>query len=418
MTFGAVTKHASNIINEGAVSAVSSIQSNTNPEFCVFESETQGPASSSGNQMEVLNPDQKHSKVSSISNQSLSAHEQVPRYYFAAAVKFKQYDLKQYATEPYFTKSKKIIKCEYFELLSSVIDDILKFRSLPKLDESCDRAVIQGKPLSKGGIGWNLAEYLRMLPPQAIQHQLLPNEMDLLALFNVHYCNENEKIVTLQGVKYLIPRCEFIVSEYSNFVNHLLDIDCKLSVGPSGQNNEFSQFDLILMDPPWFNSSVNSNYDQLDCFELLKLPIEKILEEQGFLCIWVTNNSKYQNFVKKWFKKLGMKHKVLIWLKVSSDGRPVVPLGNPRRKPYELLFIGSRNDFELKFDVVVGTIGHHSRKPTLDLEELLGKCFMRKMELFARMCREEYLCWGNETIIFNQLDHLTPSDNPATKPHI
>ena len=410
MTFAAVTNHASNIIIERAVSAESSGQSNPNPDFRVFESEKQGPASRSGNQMEVLNRDQKHSKASSVSNQSLGIHEQVPRYYFAETVKFKQYELKQYATEPYFTKTKNIVKCEYFEMLSSVIDDI----SLPKLEgnmPSCDKAVVLGKPPTKGGIGWNLAEYLRMLPPQAIQHQLLPNEMDLLALFNVHYCNESEKIVTLQGVKYLIPRCEFIVSDYSKFVNYLHEIDSTLSVGPSGQNTEFYPFDLILMDPPWFNSSVNSNYEQLDCFELLKLPIERVLEQQGFLCIWVTNNTKYQNFVKKWFKKLGMQHKVLIWLKISRDGRPVLPLGNPRRKPYELLFIGCRNVFELKFDVVVNTVGQHSRKPTLDLEKLLGKCLRRKMELFARMCREEYLCWGNETIIFNQLDHLTPNDN-------
>ena len=333
----------------------------------------------------------------------------MPRYLIINGFEFQDYKLKESIIEPYFTKTKKTIKCNHFENLSMMLNDA-EFQRLvakgkfvitmnPENDNQSDTngQDITICPLSiTKEQGWSLKEYLEMLPNQKITTKMLPPTMDLLETFNTRYKSDKEQLMEIQGSQYLIPRCDFLVCDFETYKSHLL-------------SNELTEkYDLIVMDPPWMNSSSKSKYSSLDCYKLLGLPLKNMLDSNGILAIWVTNNPKYHQFVLKWFKKLNLNYtKELVWLKLSTSGKPVIPLGNPRRKPYEVLLLASCTEFETKYDYIASVVNEHSQKPRIDFDALVGNKLERKLEMFARICESGYSCWGNETIKFNHFSYLS-----------
>jgi len=107
-------------------------------------------------------------------------------------------------------------------------------------------------------------------------------------------------------------------------------------------------FDFILLDPPWPNRSAErckSAYDTLSNHkDLLLLPLESSLRENGVVGVWVTNKPKWRQFVlQRLFPKWGVEYAgEWIWLKVTRLGEPIFNLDSVMRKPYEILLFGRK----------------------------------------------------------------------------
>ncbi|KAJ3271627.1 Methyltransferase-like protein 4 [Terramyces sp. JEL0728] len=185
--------------------------------------------------------------------------------------------------------------------------------------------------------------------------------------------------------EYLIPpHCNFHLSEFHNW-----EIKGK--------------YDLVVMDPPWSNASVarSNAYNELDHYELFKIPMRQILSDTGILVIWITNNSKYHRFVlDKLLPAYGLEcTSKLVWIKVNHQGELITELDNPHRKPYEIAYICQYHLYKKELPGMISLTGmptFHSKKPVLDMFD--GE---RKLELFSRCCLEGWTSWGNETLKFN-----------------
>lgn len=244
------------------------------------------------------------------------------------------------------------------------------------------------------------------------------DSVEIFELFNVLYTNSTEEAIsiTIDQSKFILPRnSRFILSDYT--------------ILPMFLKQSLQKYDLVTMDPPWFNQSAarGSKYSQLDCFDLLKLPIPQIVTDNGLVCVWVSNNVKYHRFVvKKLFKRWELE--VIgqwVWLKVTCDGEAVIPFDSTHRKPYEVLYIGrkkrdkaaeTRNGTDLPeipaTKVIVSIPSkHHSRKPDIaDIFDEYLPINASKLELFARFVSPGFTCWGNETLLFNQESALDKID--------
>ncbi|GJJ76339.1 N(6)-adenine-specific DNA methyltransferase [Entomortierella parvispora] len=242
--------------------------------------------------------------------------------------------------------------------------------------------------------------------------------------------------------KYLVPpRSAFIISDLDK-IHGLLSIAQKRG-----------GFDMIIMDPPWQNASVDrlSRYNTLDLYDLFKIPISGLLRNDDLagaraspvVAVWITNRRKVRRFVvEKLFPAWGLKLVARwYWLKITTQGEPVLDLSNTHRKAYEGILIGRRvcpqdslgkndanpgNELELPLAflednisemnkrLVVSVPGQHSRKPTLGT--LLRKEFFKgadytinQLELFARNLEEGVVSWGNEPLRYQYCGRDTTS---------
>ncbi|KAJ3320813.1 Methyltransferase-like protein 4 [Boothiomyces sp. JEL0866] len=236
------------------------------------------------------------------------------------------------------------------------------------------------------------------LPNNDPQVVVLSNHMEIKPhqLIGKHFKNESNEYIRIYISihEYLIPpKCNFTLSDFSNWKFQ----DC---------------FDLIVMDPPWSNKSVSrsNSYEELDHYELFKIPIRNILADTGVLVIWVTNNSKYHRFIlEKLLPAYGLEcTSKLVWIKVNHDGDLITDLDSPHRKPYEIAYICQFHLHKKPMPEMISLTAvptFHSRKPILDMFDA-----DRKLELFSRCCLEGWTNIGNETLKFNNtlyIDNIT-----------
>jgi N6-adenosine-specific RNA methylase IME4 len=224
--------------------------------------------------------------------------------------------------------------------------------------------------------------------------------IDVMDLFQRVYHVELPIVIQVDRSKFALPHDSvFAISDLRDLPKILTIVN--------------QRFDFVLMDPPWSNASVarSDTYSALDCYELFKIPIHSILQKDGYLGVWVSNNAKFHRFVLKrlfvdW--KLHVSH-IIIWLKFTTEGELVMPIGSSHRKPYEVCFIGHRKECEQPRIIVLKGVPSriHSRKPPLDkfLDVLLSKD-SKRLELFARCVRTGWTCWGNESILLNDTNFL------------
>ncbi|KAJ3162860.1 Methyltransferase-like protein 4 [Geranomyces michiganensis] len=234
---------------------------------------------------------------------------------------------------------------------------------------------------------------------------------DISHLFHAHIRNESAACFELNvlGHSYIIPaHASFICSDLSRAAQILKPLD---------------PFDLIVMDPPWPNKSVQraGHYAEIDIYDLFKIPGKRLARPGGYVAVWVTNRPKFQDFVRdKLFSAWGL---ALVgewyWLKVTAFGEWVVPLETLNRKPYEILIVGQAKqgrsvhapDFpNLPFRRAICSVPYkqHSRKPLV--EDLFAPFLPhnpRKLELFARSVLRGWTAWGNEPLKFNDRGFLT-----------
>lgn len=171
-------------------------------------------------------------------------------------------------------------------------------------------------------------------------------------------------------------------------------------------------FDMILMDPPWTNRSVRNGRkyctaeDQpLDPFDYAIQVVERHRKSTGYVAIWVTNKAAVHKRVLSAMASLRLRPvEEWVWVKVTDQGEPMMPLDGVWRKPYEILLI-FRHEVEdaphlalRRYIFAVPDV--HSRKP--NLKELFSKVFQTAdvLELFARNLTTGWWCIGNEVLNF------------------
>ncbi|CAN6448024.1 unnamed protein product [Victoria cruziana] len=177
-------------------------------------------------------------------------------------------------------------------------------------------------------------------------------------------------------------------------------------------------FNLILIDPPWENKSVQRKlvYPTLPNRYFLSIPIKQLVHSEGALvALWVTNREKLRMFVEEeLFPVWGVTHVASVyWLKVREDGNLISELDLFHHKPYECLLLGychakgsvDEGVFKSLPDsqVIISIPGAHSRKPPIGkllLNYAPGPRPAKCLELFARELKAGWTSWGNEPLHF------------------
>ncbi|KAG0033221.1 Methyltransferase-like protein 4 [Podila clonocystis] len=250
-------------------------------------------------------------------------------------------------------------------------------------------------------------EMLQLSPPSEQEKSL---SLDLGDMYETLVTNNSSGPIVVSMVSggsplYLIPpRSGFIVSDFSQI--HRL----------KGIAQKHSGFDMIIMDPPWQNASVDrmSHYGTMDLYDLFRIPIPHLLSKDGVVAVWITNRAKVKKVViEKLFPAWGLIWEAhWFWLKVTTHGEPVLSLESRHRKPYEV-----------KKKLLVSVPSQHSRKPSI--AQLLEKEFLppseesslsqdegpRRLELFARNLDEGFISWGNEPIRYQYCGHKPSNGN-------
>ena len=219
--------------------------------------------------------------------------------------------------------------------------------------------------------------------------------------------NENEKSVkvNIEGRYYWIPtNCEYHLNDISNLKETF-------------KNRKFK---LIIMDPPWINKHVkrhkhkSDGYNMLDNDEIFNhIPINELLEINGFVVIWCTNSQKHLDAIEKWLKLWNLKLlSKWYWLKVTKSGEPITNFQHPHKKPYEILIIACsiENDItKLDTEQVIISVpsGIHSHKPPLlqifcqtGMISDKDKC----LEIFGRYLLPNCITFGNQCLLFQDAD--------------
>jgi N6-adenosine-specific RNA methylase IME4 len=189
--------------------------------------------------------------------------------------------------------------------------------------------------------------------------------------------------------------------------------------------NGLGKFSTILADPPWkFNNRTGKiapehkrlyRYQTMTNEEIINLPVNKIAAEQSHLYLWVPNAlvGLGLEVMKSW----GFTYKTnIIWYKVRKDGGPDRRgVGFYFRNVTEMVLFGVRGSLRTLQpgrtmpNIIISRKREHSRKPD-QLYPVIEACSPGPyIELFARVPREGWCVWGNET------DNYEPPDNIYTK---
>ncbi|CAF9903748.1 MAG: hypothetical protein GOMPHAMPRED_000527 [Gomphillus americanus] len=220
-----------------------------------------------------------------------------------------------------------------------------------------------------------------------------------------------------------IPPCSafYVGKIIPSSIGHFLESAKALYPEPS-MTAAPGQFDIILMDPPWPNRSIargrhysvfdQRNHNQ-DTLAAINSMLPQMLAPNGVLAVWVTNKASTNQRVVQIFEENGIEMiEEWIWLKVTSNGEPVLPINGMYRQPWETCLVGRRNissddlGHEVKRKLIVACPELHSRKPWIGsmLAEVYGiqqPGELRKLEIFARCVTASWCAWGDEATKFN-----------------
>ncbi|XP_039249585.2 N(6)-adenine-specific methyltransferase METTL4-like [Styela clava] len=224
----------------------------------------------------------------------------------------------------------------------------------------------------------------------------------------VRYIGETPRTICFSNEVYLLPtQCTFLLSELGN-----MEPLIRHSMKSGG-------FNIIVIDPPWENKSAKrgSKYPWLSLKEILSVPLDKLMDENCLVFVWVTNKQKYHKFIRN---DLFPKYNIHFtcewhWVKVTTQGQPVFDFDSVHKRPYETIIIGQTwkhkcNEKHIEPTVITSvpcTI--HSHKPPLDkiIRTLVTdfpnpKC----LELFARNLLPKWTSWGNEVLEMQHIKHF------------
>lgn len=205
--------------------------------------------------------------------------------------------------------------------------------------------------------------------------------------------------LTVADTSYIIPRrCKFIWSSIEQSAEILADI------------SESPSFKIVLMDPPWPNRSVKKTktYSTMHrnepdiLLEAIALA-QRYCSRSGHIAIWITNKHVIRCQVLEEMITQGFElAEEWIWLKVTSEGKPVTVLDGVWRKPYEILLVFRQctESLNTRRRFVFAVPDMHSRKPNLKylFETIFGSGPV--LELFARNLTSGWWSIGDEVLKF------------------
>uniref|UniRef100_A0A1Y1LDX0 Methyltransferase-like protein 4 n=1 Tax=Photinus pyralis TaxID=7054 RepID=A0A1Y1LDX0_PHOPY len=216
--------------------------------------------------------------------------------------------------------------------------------------------------------------------------------------------DDQAKLVEINDSCFLFPNnCRFFCKDVAEINDHLID----------------EQFDLIVLDPPWWNKYVrrkkaktNDGYQMMFNDNIKELPVERLLGESGTVVVWCTNSNQHleavQNeFFPKWKVKFVAR---LFWLKVTQTGETVCKFSEPPGKqPFEQIIIGSRDEgpdwqfFNDKLIVSIPSALHSHKPPLIEILKTHLPEDPKCLEIFARYLLPNWTSWGLEAIRFQHL---------------
>ena len=188
------------------------------------------------------------------------------------------------------------------------------------------------------------------------------------------------------------------------------------------------QFSLIVLDPPWENSSAkrSDRYHTRRQYSDPMLALKNMLAEHiapgGLVACWITNKTNARRCALDAFETWGIDlMEEWVWLKTTTNGLPVSDLEGLWRKPYEVLLVGRQVDAttgntvkiapvlqNVQRRVILAVPDLHSRKPCLKelMEQIMPNLVGdRALEVFARNLTAGWWSWGNEAIKYNWEGH-------------
>uniref|UniRef100_A0AC35TKW8 MT-A70-domain-containing protein n=1 Tax=Rhabditophanes sp. KR3021 TaxID=114890 RepID=A0AC35TKW8_9BILA len=208
---------------------------------------------------------------------------------------------------------------------------------------------------------------------------------------NMIYTNETNELITI-----VIDNCKYLIPMFSEFV--VGDVSDILKIS--------RRFDTIIVDPPWYNKSIKRRKDYQICKRnslnpLHYLPIPDLLNENGIVFMWITNNARLQEEVASIIQD---KFKLKVvgrwkWLKVTKNFEPTISNSKAHHKlPYEEVWILSNMLMSIPFDYVITSVPHisSSRKPPIGL--IFKQLF--PSYLFGRYLLPSTLTIGLEALYF------------------
>lgn len=183
-----------------------------------------------------------------------------------------------------------------------------------------------------------------------------------------------------------------------------------------------SKFSIIVCDPPWtFSDKLNNsnvkrgaeaNYPVLDIEIIKSLPIQKIVNNDALLALWVPASLLREGLDV--MNAFGFRQtQIFNWIKTKKEIKLIdgpnnilsFGMGRIFRASSEIALIGIRGKIyshlknKSQRNVALDPATKHSQKPET-LQDRLDVMFpnpeLRKIELFARRQRKDWICLGNE----------------------
>lgn len=206
------------------------------------------------------------------------------------------------------------------------------------------------------------------------------------------------KVQEINNSTFLFPKnCEFFCKDVSDISTYMVN----------------RQFDLIVLDPPWWNKYIrrkrkksSDGYKMMYNAELKNLPIETLLKENGLVVVWCTNSTqnleellkdifpKWQvHIVAKWF-----------WVKITQTGETVCEFSvPPGKQPYEKIIFGCKRTLlplpeDGKLVVSIPSAIHSHKPPLLELLKPYLPEEPQCLEIFARYLLPNFTSYGNEVL--------------------
>lgn len=176
-------------------------------------------------------------------------------------------------------------------------------------------------------------------------------------------------------------------------------------------------FDLILLDPPWWNKYIRrkkakclqEGYKMMYNQCLGELPLNKLLAPGGIIAVWCTNsNNHLEELRDELFPAWGAEQVAQwIWLKVTKSGDTVCSFSKPPGKqPYEKLIFGVRPEEgsllprpeDGKVFLSVPSAIHSHKPPISEMMQGYLPPEPRCLEIFARYLLPNWTSWGLEVV--------------------
>ena len=176
--------------------------------------------------------------------------------------------------------------------------------------------------------------------------------------------------------------------------------------------NTTKKYGIIYADPPWkynprnnldtkFGGGAMRHYPTMTDYEISRLPIERIADENCACILWVTFPRLKEGI--KVLEDWGFSYKTIAfnWYKTDKQSSPFFGIGYYTKSNTEIALLGIKGRMKpasnFVSQVIVSEREQHSKKPNIAREktvELFGD--LPRIELFARQISDGWDCWGNE----------------------